>query len=66
VYSASARPPDFRSDKQPNRLATAVAQPNVFVRERPSAGAENRFTKTTRSSGDVRSNLTKLPGLNPW
>ena len=68
VYSAraaSARPPDFRSDKQPNRLATAVASPNVFVRERPSAGAENRFTKTTRSSGDGRSNFIEVAGIKP-
>jgi len=43
VGAASARPPEFRSDRQPNRLATAVASPNVFVRERPNTVAGNEF-----------------------
>ena len=43
VGAASARPPEFRSDRQPNRLATAVESPNVFVRERPNTVAGNEF-----------------------
>jgi len=46
VYSASAasaRPPEFRSYRQPNRLATAVAPLNVFVREIPKTVSGNKF-----------------------
>ena len=65
VRAASARPPEFRSDRQPNRLATAVASPNVFARERPKTVAGNEFTKTPRSSGDVRSNSNEVAGIKP-
>ena len=65
VGAASARPPEFRSDRQPNRLATAVASPNVFVREGPNTIAGNEFTKTPRSSGDVRSNFNEVVGIKP-
>ena len=66
VFSqASARPPEFRSDRQPNRLATAVASPNVFARERPNTVAGNEFTKTPRSRGDVRSNFNEVAGIKP-
>ena len=60
VRAASARPPEFRSDKQPNRLATAVAPPHVFVRERPNTVAENKFAETPGTSDDVRSNVDKV------
>ena len=60
VRAASARPPEFRSDKQPNRLAAAVAPPHVFVRERPNTVAENKFAETPRTSDDVRSNFDEV------
>ena len=66
VYSVSyarARPPEFRSYRQPNRLATAVALPNVFVRERPNTASGNKFAETPRSSGDVRSNFNEVAGI---
>ena len=57
VRAASARPPEFRSERQPSRYATA------FVRERPNAGAENRFAETSSSSSDVRSNFNEVAGI---
>jgi len=65
VRAAGARPPEFRSDKQLNRSATAVAPPHVFVRGRLNAVAENRFAETPRSSGDVRSNFNEVAGIKP-
>ena len=65
VGAASARPPEFRSDRQPNHLATVVASPKAFVRERPNTVARNEFTKTLRSSGDIRSNCNKVAGIKP-
>jgi len=60
VRAASARPPEFRSDKQPNRLAAAVPPPHVFVRERPNTVAEKKFAETPGTSDDVRSNFDEV------
>jgi len=65
VRAASARPAEFRSDKQPSRLATTVTPPNVFVREGPNTVDGNKFTKTPRSSGDARSNFNDFAGTKP-
>jgi len=51
--------------RQPNRLATPVAPPRIFVRERPNAGAENSFAEMPRSSGDVRINFNEVAGIKP-
>jgi len=68
VYSvcvASACPPELRSDRQPNHLATAVVPPHVVVRERPNIVAGNKFAETPRSSGDVQSIFNEVAGINP-
>jgi len=57
VSVASARPPEFRCDRQPNRLAMAAASSNVF--------AGNKCAETPRSSGDVRDNFNQIAEIKP-